>query len=98
MSALPDGEWSASDELDGGIAIRCTIRLDSSSLEVDLTDSDAQVLAPVNTVEAVAVSAACFVLHCLVPADVPVNAGCWRPLRVVTRPGTIVAASPRNSR
>jgi N-methylhydantoinase B len=40
----------------------------------------------------VAVSAACFVLRCLMPPDVPVNAGCWRRLRVVTRPGTVVDA------
>ena len=87
------GEWSFTDHLDddgagtGPIAIRCTLRIADDGVVVDLTDSDARCAGSVNAVEAVAVSAACFVLRCLVPADIPVNAGCFRPLRVVTRPG-----------
>ena len=98
LDALPSGEWSFTDHLDddgagsGPIAIRCRLVIDRGGVTVDLSDSDPLARGNINAVEAVAISAACFVLRCLVPADVPVNAGCFRPLRVVTKPGTVVAA------
>jgi N-methylhydantoinase B len=98
LERLPRGEWTFTDRLDddgagsGPIAIHCALRIASDEVVIDLSESDAQVRGSVNAPRAVAVSAACFVLRCLVPADVPVNAGCWRPMRVVTRPGTVVDA------
>jgi N-methylhydantoinase B len=100
LADLPTGSWSFTDHLDddgagsGPIAIRCRLELSPEGVVVDLSESDEQVRGSVNAVEAVTRSAACYVLRCLVPADVPVNAGCFRPLRVVTRPGTVVAALP----
>jgi N-methylhydantoinase B len=100
LAGLPRGEWSFTDHLDddgagsGPVAIRCTLRIADGSVEIDFTGSDPQVRGNVNAVEAVAFSAACFVLRCLVPEDVPVNAGCWRPLRVIAPEGTVVNARP----
>jgi N-methylhydantoinase B len=100
LADLPTGSWSFTDHLDddgagsGPIAIRCRLDLSPRGVVVDLTESDEQVRGSVNAVEAVARSAACYVLRCLVPSDVPVNAGCFRPLRVLVRPGTVVAALP----
>jgi N-methylhydantoinase B len=100
LRSLPEGEWVFVDVLDDdgagteSIAIRCRLTISSDGVVVDLSESDPQVRGSVNAVDAVALSAACFVLRCLVPADVPVNAGCFRPLRVITRPGTVVAALP----
>jgi N-methylhydantoinase B len=100
LSDLPRGEWSFTDELDddgagsGPIAIRCRLRLTDELVEIDLSASDGQTRGGVNAVEAVALSAACYVLRCLVPEDVPVNAGCWRPLRVIAPAGTVVNAKP----
>ena len=98
LRGIPDGRWTFTDHLDddgtgaGPIAIRCTLTVGPSGVVVDLTDSDVQARGSVNAPRAVAVSAACFVLRCLVPDDVPVNAGCWRPLEVLTRSGTVVDA------
>lgn len=100
LSELPRGEWSFTDYLDddgagtGPIAIRCTLRIDDAGVEIDFSGSDGQVAGSVNAVEAVTVSAACYVLRCLVPADIPVNAGCWRVLRVIAPEGTVVNARP----
>lgn len=100
LDALPRGEWTFTDFLDddgagsGPIAIRCTLRITGDGIEIDLTGSEPQARGSVNSVEAVAVSAACFVLRCLIPEDVPVNAGCWRALRVIAPPGTVVNARP----
>lgn len=99
LADLPRGEWSFTDLLDDDgagttdIAIRCTLRI-GDQVEVDLSESDEQVRGNVNSVAAVAQSAACYVLRCLVPQDIPVNAGCWRVLRVITRDGTVVNARP----
>ncbi len=99
LEGLPSGEWAFTDYMDDDgagttdIAIRCTLRIGDRVI-VDLTESDAQVVGNVNAVAAVAQSAACFVLRCLVPQDIPVNAGCWRVLEVVTREGTVVSANP----
>jgi N-methylhydantoinase B len=92
--------WTYDDQLDddgagsGPITIRCTLRIGDDGVEVDLTGSDAQTRGGVNAVAAVAYSAACFVLRCLMPADVPVNEGCWRRLRVIAPEGTVVNARP----
>jgi N-methylhydantoinase B len=100
LDSLPRGEWSFTDYLDddgagtGPIAIKCTLHITDDGVVVDLSGSDPQVRGNVNAVEAVAVSAACFVLRCLVPEDVPVNAGCWRPLTVVAPEGSVVNARP----
>jgi N-methylhydantoinase B len=98
LADLPRGEWTFTDVLDddgagsGPIPIVCRLRLLDDGVEIDLRQSSPQVRGNVNAPRAVALSAACFVLRCLVPEDVPVNAGCWRPLRVLTTPGTVVDA------
>jgi N-methylhydantoinase B len=79
---------------DGGEAarIRATLSRRGGRLIVDLRESDPEVDAPVNTVRAVAVSAALYVLRLLLPAGTPTNAGILRALDVRTRPGTLVDA------
>jgi N-methylhydantoinase B len=100
LEKLPRGEWTFTDHLDddgaghGPIAVRCALQISDEGVVVDLSGSDPQVPGSVNAVEAVAVSAACFVLRCLVPEDVPVNAGCWRSLEVIAPEGTVVNARP----
>ena len=100
LADLPRGEWTFADALDddgagsGPVDVVCTLRLSEDGVEVDLSGSAPQTRGSVNAVEAVAVSAACYVLRCLVPEDVPVNAGCWRPLRVLAPLGTVVNARP----
>ncbi|MGH2760434.1 MAG: hydantoinase B/oxoprolinase family protein, partial [Actinomycetota bacterium] len=100
LADLPRGEWAFEDVLDddgaggGPVTIRCTLRTTDGGVEVDLSESDGQVRGNVNAVEAVAVSAACFVLRCLIPPDIPVNDGCWRALRVIAPSGSVVNANP----
>ena len=100
LEVLPRGEWTFTDELDddgagaGPVPIVCTLRISDEGVVVDFTGSAAQSRGGVNAVAAVARSAACFVLRCLVPADVPVNEGCWRRLRVIAPEGTVVNARP----
>ncbi len=59
---------------------------------VDFAGSSPQTTGNVNTVEAVAKSAAYYVVRCLMPEDAPTNAGTFTPVRVITPPGSIVHA------
>ncbi len=103
LAELPAGVWEFSDVLDSTgsradqrtparIAVRLTIAGDS--IIFDFTDSDAQRPGNTNAVEAVTVSAAAFALRVVTDPTIPAVGGAFRPLRVITRPGTVVAASP----
>ena len=72
------------------IAARVTKR--GSDIEVDLTDSDPQSQSFVNSPHANTQAAVAMALAYLLDADIPRNEGCFRPLKVVLRPGTVVCA------
>ena len=68
--------------------LRLTIRGDEAIC--DWTDSDEQAKGPINATFVVT-AASCYsgFLH-VVSDDIPINSGCYRPIRLVTRPGTLV--------
>jgi N-methylhydantoinase B len=98
IRGLPDGVCSFDDRLedDGqgseNIALRATVRIRESDIEIDLTGCADQTPGGVNAVRAITLSCAMYVLRTLLPEEVPTNAGCFRPLSVVTRPGSVVDA------
>ncbi len=98
IAAIADGTYRFEDVLDDDgcgrrdIALRCTLHIEGEEAAVDLSASDDQVAGPVNAVRAIAVSAVMYVLRCLGPGDLPSNSGVLRPVRIVTRPGSIVDA------
>ncbi|MDE3230190.1 MAG: hydantoinase B/oxoprolinase family protein [Chloroflexota bacterium] len=100
IEAIPDGVYSMTDYLDDDgfsetpLAITATVTVAASSLTVDFTGSSPQTTGNVNTVEAVAKSAAYYVVRCLMPDDAPTNAGAFAPVRVIAPPGAIVNALP----
>lgn len=100
IETIPDGVYSMTDYLDddgfgeGPLTITVTVTVAASSLTVDFTGSSPQTTGNVNTVEAVAKSAAYYVVRCLMPEDAPTNAGTFAPVRVIAPPGAIVNALP----
>lgn len=98
IETIPDGVYSMTDYLDddgfgeGPLTITATVTVAASSLTVDFTGSSPQTTGNVNTVEAVAKSAAYYVVRCLMPEDAPTNAGTFAPVRVIAPPGAIVNA------
>lgn len=100
IETIPDGVYSMTDYLDddgfgeGPLTITATVTVAASSLMVDFTGSSPQTTGNVNTVEAVAKSAAYYVVRCLMPEDAPTNAGTFAPVRVIAPPGAIVNALP----
>jgi N-methylhydantoinase B len=98
IEAIPDGHYQFTDALDGDgieteeIAIRLKMRVAGSQVSLDFSDSDPQVAGSVNAVRAITLSAVLYVFRSLIRKDIPTNAGCLRPLEVITKPGTIVDA------
>lgn len=98
VARIPAGTYGFQDVLDGdglgreNIAIRLELTVDGQLATLDFSASDDQVQGPVNAVRAITLSACLYVFRCLVREDIPANAGCLRPLRVITRPGSVVDA------
>ena len=59
---------------------------------MDLSKSGPQVEGCINGVYAIALSAVLYVFRSLVKDDIPTNAGCLRPVKVITRKGSVVDA------
>ncbi len=96
LRELPRGEWRSEDELETGAGvtskIRLTLRSSGGVLTFDFRDTDGQVSGPVNTVRAVVVSSVFYALRLLLPGDVPTNEGILRPVRILTREGSLIDA------
>jgi len=99
IAALPDGSYAFEDMLDddgqGNTDIRIQVRVDirGDGARIDFSGSAPQTRGSVNAVRAIALSAALYVFRCLTPGSIPTNAGCLRPLEIVTEHGSIVDAA-----
>lgn len=92
LEHLPQGEFHGIDHLDDGRVIKATIRIQERTMVIDLRDNPDQESGPVNgTREATEVSAQAVFKAITLPAPWA-NAGCFRPLTLLTRPGSIFHA------
>ena len=95
---IPDGTYTFEDFLDDDgfgkedVAIRVKVEIRGDSAVVDLRDSDPQTEGCVNAVRSVTVASVYYVFRCLLPEDAPTNDGCFRPIKVLTKKGTVVDA------
>jgi len=90
IESLHDGEFS--HELDNGAVIRVRIAIDRAarSALIDFTGTSAQLSDNFNAPAAVTMSAVIYVFRTLVNADIPLNAGCLKPLRVIIPEGCML--------
>lgn len=100
LRSIPDGDYRYEDMMDGDgigpgpVRIRVRVRVRGDSAVVDFTGSDPQVAGNINANFAITLSATLYVFRCIVPGDVPFNAGLLRPLEVVAPLGSVVNARP----
>ena len=76
------------------IAIRAKVAVRGDEVEVDLSDSESQVKGIVNSSIANTVSSVHMAIAYLVEAATPKNEGAFRPVRTITKPGTVVHPLP----
>ena len=98
ITHLPNGLYSYTDYLDDDgsgsapVPISVDLAIKDAGIIADFSRSAPQTATPVNTVRAVVMSATAYVFQCLVGEGHPINQGSYRPLRILTRPGTVVDA------
>ena len=96
IAAIPDGKYNFQDTIeDDGIekkpfTINTTVYVQNDEVVVDYTGSSDQAKGPINATLGVAYSASYNgILHCT-DHTIPKNSGCFRPIKVVAPPGTIL--------
>ncbi len=82
IEKLPDGEHAFEDALDDGTPIRVRLRVRGRRMEIDFAGTGAQVEGNLNAPRAVTIAAVIYVLRALVGEDIPLNAGCLRPVEL----------------
>ena len=82
--------------LDNGAQIKVAIRVDANnrSAEVDFTGTSAQQTNNFNAPTAVCMAAVLYVFRTLVDDDIPLNAGCLKPLKVIIPAGSMLNPDP----
>ncbi len=96
IQEIPDGTYTFQDILeDDGhgnqpITIRVKITILGDQAIVDFSETDPQVQGSVNAVYAITLSSVVYVFRSLIKENIPTNAGCFEPVTVKTRKGTLV--------
>ena len=90
------GDGSFDYRMDDGALLRVTIRVDHAKREavVDFTGTSEQRTNNFNAPSAVARSVVLYVFRCLTGADIPLNDGCLKPLRIVIPPRSFLSPEP----
>jgi 5-oxoprolinase (ATP-hydrolysing) len=82
--------------LDNGAVLRVAVALDGArrSARIDFTGTSAQLASNFNAPKAVTMAAVLYVFRTLVDDDIPLNAGCLKPLEVIVPPGCMLHPHP----
>jgi len=100
LAMLPRGTFKGEDSLDDDGAdgppatVRVRITLDGEAATFDFSESDDAVPGPLNTTPFATAAAVFYAVKAIAGPDIPPNEGCYRPLRVVTRPGSLLNPPP----
>ncbi len=94
ITKLKDGEFTL--PLDNGAEIHVAIRVDAAarSAVIDFSGTSPQLSNNFNAPTAVCMAAVLYVFRTLVGDDIPLNAGCLKPLRVIVPEGSMLNPQP----
>ena len=94
ITHLKDGSFTLS--LDNGAQIQVAIRVNAQmrTAEIDFTGTSAQQTNNFNAPTAVCMAAVLYVFRSLVDDDIPLNAGCLKPLKVIIPEGSMLNPLP----
>ena len=98
IAELPDGRHEAAMMVeDDGVSsdpfeVKVAVVVRGDEVIVDFTGSSPQVRGPMNCTYVVAASAAYNAVFCVTDPEmeIPRNSGCYRPVRIIAPPGTVV--------
>ena len=94
ITRLQDGQFTL--PLDNGAQICVAIRVNAKhrSADIDFTGTSAQLTNNFNAPTAVCMAAVLYVFRSLVDDDIPLNAGCLKPLNVIIPQGSMLNPNP----
>ncbi|MCY1366916.1 3-phenylpropionate-dihydrodiol/cinnamic acid-dihydrodiol dehydrogenase [compost metagenome] len=94
ITALKNGEFTL--PLDNGAQIRVRVTVDAvaRSATVDFTGTSAQLPNNFNAPRAITMAAVLYVFRTLVDDDIPLNAGCLKPIEVIVPDGCMLNPLP----
>ncbi|WP_332772381.1 hydantoinase B/oxoprolinase family protein [Phenylobacterium sp.] len=91
IGKLSNGEARVPMDGGGEIVVRTTVDAAKGEATLDFRESAAQLGSNFNAPSAIVDAAALYVFRTLVDDDIPLNAGCLEPLRILTREGSMLA-------
>jgi N-methylhydantoinase B len=103
IAGFKDGEYHARDCLDGdGLTeepqwIDARVKISGTDITVDLSASSPQSRGGINCSRASAISGVQYAIKSITDPENPPNAGSYRPIKVITTPGTLCDAQPPGS-
>lgn len=92
-----DGEFTIeSDGVEAGrtFTVRVTTTVADGAITVDLTGTDDQSRGAINSSYSQTMSGVLFAVRCFVDPNIPMNDGCFRPVEIKLRRGSIVDPKP----
>jgi len=94
ITRLQDGQFTL--PLDNGAQIQVAVRVNAAArtADIDFTGSSAQLANNFNAPRAVCMAAVLYVFRTLVDDDIPLNAGCLKPLNVLIPEGSMLNPWP----
>jgi 5-oxoprolinase (ATP-hydrolysing) len=94
ITALRNGSFELA--LDNGAVIRVQVSVDAAAREatIDFTGTSTQADNNFNAPKSVTMAAVLYVFRTLVDDDIPLNAGCLKPLRVIVPEGCLLNPCP----
>ncbi|MCU0983421.1 MAG: hydantoinase B/oxoprolinase family protein [Acetobacteraceae bacterium] len=96
IRAMPDGTYAFEDFLDDDgisgepVRLHASVTIAGDEITVDLSACADQQAGPVNCTPAMSHCAVYYAVIAATDGSVMANAGCYRPVRIVSRPGSVV--------
>ncbi len=104
IAGWPKGDFSFEDviefvdgDLSTPVKLCVTARIEDETVTFDFTGTAPAIQGSLNTVESVARSACYYVVRCLVGeelGEIPVNSGCFAPVKLIAPQGCLINADP----
>jgi N-methylhydantoinase B len=95
VEALPDGTYRFEDAMEWAdrlVPLRAAVTVAGDQITADFAGTAPQVEGNINAVEAVTRSCLYYAVRVATDPTIPANGGCYRPVRLLTEPGSLVDA------
>ncbi len=101
LCRLPDGTYRGTFPIDGDgvdpdreFAVQAAVTLDHGAITVDFAGTSPQARGTINSSFSQTLSGVVYAVRCFVDPTIPMNEGCFRPLRTELPTGTLVNPEP----